>query len=173
MIPYTTPSASATTLARTPTNSFVALTLPFKEPIECSSYWHRSTYSVTYKFRMIQTVFIPMPISSCYPSGWDSNVPKGELHLSPGVCPSGWTYYNMNNYNEASTTHALCCNRFSSTPRLTTENLTLTTLAIQWIHPCKHIWQDCNPDKTLRTYGPGLGKNCCHGISLGCSLGPV
>ncbi|KAF4996197.1 hypothetical protein FDECE_12538 [Fusarium decemcellulare] len=128
MIPSTTPSTTATATIE----SVVALTSAFREPFECGDNWATSVYSGRYQGRRtIQTVLISQPVSSCLPSGWD---PQLEPHFSPGVCPSDWTYYDMNNYNGASTTDAMCCTRGFTYTGIYSEIISLTRPCVQMIN---------------------------------------
>ena len=107
-----TSSISVTTTAA----ALLALTTPFQQPTGCDS--HFTTTSLVTTYFDDTTYTVPLVVServdSCYPSDWDSVVPESRLHFSPAVCPSGWTYYEMEESGEMAST-AYCCNRLVST----------------------------------------------------------
>lgn len=70
-----------------------------------------SLYTITYTETWTEyTSDTAPPFSACQASGWDID----SMTFSPGVCPSGWTYYYMNaytNYRQSGppTSVATCC----------------------------------------------------------------
>lgn len=113
------PTASNTT-ASTTVEPF-AITTAFPVPSDCADSftpttadswewnWGRKPAST----RIHITAYIPVPLelreSSCFPAGYEN---RTALQFSPGVCPGGWTAYDMATLRFEDITTAQCCPRY-------------------------------------------------------------
>lgn len=105
---WVTATATATALR--------ALTTPFQQQTGCNSHFTTTSFISTDHYGTTYTVPLVLSeqVNSCYPSGWDSVAPESRLCFSPAVCPSGWTYYEMEENREMAST-AYCCDRLVCT----------------------------------------------------------
>ncbi|RFN45464.1 hypothetical protein FIE12Z_10330 [Fusarium flagelliforme] len=107
-------SISVTTTAA----ALLALTTPFQQPTGCDSHFITTSLISTYLDGDTYTVpfIVSERVNSCYPSGWDSVVPESRLCFSPAVCPSGWTYYSMEENRQGASTAYCCDSGYSFVP---------------------------------------------------------
>ncbi|KAG5655222.1 hypothetical protein KAF25_001975, partial [Fusarium avenaceum] len=115
-----TPDLSSISVTATAA-ALLALTTPFQQQTGCNSHFTTTSFistdnGTTYTLPLV----ISEQVNSCYPSGWDSAVPESRLCFSPAVCPSGWTYYDMEENRERAST-AFCCD--SGYSYLLTDNI--------------------------------------------------
>lgn len=124
----TTKSSSSSRDRSFPT--LAPLTTPFVRPPSCGSGRFTTITSVDSYATLIASD--PNLDSSCMPKGWDN---ASRIEFKPGVCPEGWTMYNL--YPQGLTT-GTCCSRgftleYHSDPRYSTDgwvcaqNLATTT----------------------------------------------
>ncbi|KAL0935687.1 uncharacterized protein CTRU02_210278 [Colletotrichum truncatum] len=105
-------STNISTSITTTAAALLAITTPFVQPPACDS-WRTTTVRAR-PLTLVNgtTLSIPVvvsePASSCYPSGWKQFPRESRLHFNPGVCPEGWTYFDMAEAALYST--AFCCN---------------------------------------------------------------
>ncbi len=121
-------STSSTTVISPTDPSILALTTPFVQPAaECASIWEPETIQTfgngtSLTLTVLASDAANPRFTSCQPSGWATNLPARRFSYSPAVCPSGWTYWDMEETttidDKASTadvfTSALCCDRYVS-----------------------------------------------------------
>lgn len=125
-IPVQTSSPSVAAIATTMT-TILALTTPFDQKPECTSIWDLTstptwTDGSSTTLTILASDTADTRFVSCQPSGWN---PAGHFTFSPAVCPSGWTYWNMQEYlcwNEKASksvicSTAYCCNRYLPFPQ--------------------------------------------------------
>lgn len=123
-------STSASESTSTVPEAFAALTTPFVQPSECGSIWEVTSDTLPPWREISGTVTILASdaaderFASCQPSGWDNGGESSILHFSPAVCPSGWTYFNMQQGRDYTTlslkdlllastsSYAYCCSRY-------------------------------------------------------------
>ncbi|KAK3307393.1 uncharacterized protein B0T15DRAFT_177091 [Chaetomium strumarium] len=129
--------------------ALLPLTTPFFQSPECSSIWDLTSITpVTDGSSRALTVLVSDAANTgfpwCQPSGWATNAPARRFSFSPAVCPSGWTYWDMQEtISFDNTAHfaslystALCCDSgYSPGPR----KYALPTISV----PC------------IRTFDPG------------------
>lgn len=110
-----TPNMSSISVSTTAA-ALLALTTPFQQQTGCNSHFTTTSFVSTDHYGTTYTVplVISEQVNSCYPSGWDSAVLESRLCFSPAVCPSGWTYYEMEENGEMAST-AYCCDRLVCT----------------------------------------------------------
>ncbi|KAH7375526.1 hypothetical protein B0T11DRAFT_314065 [Plectosphaerella cucumerina] len=97
----TSPSVAATVTA------LLALTTPFVAPPGCPRFTTTSIPDTTSIDGVAGVLFADDPL--CHPDGWANVVPESRMDFSPGVCPSGWVYYNMRGVEESDKFTAACC----------------------------------------------------------------
>lgn len=124
-----TSTSSSTSTYISPTSTAVlALVTPFVPPSGClSNLWNLASVNYTYiNYSTSPHTVATLPlftlasqyVASCSPSGWSSITAAPTYLLSPAVCPSDWTAYQLdtsvnfiasNHAEEYST--AFCCSR--------------------------------------------------------------
>ncbi|KAH6952206.1 hypothetical protein DER45DRAFT_636509 [Fusarium avenaceum] len=129
-----TPDLSSISVTATAA-ALLALTTPFQQQTGCNSHFTTTSFISSDNTRTTYTIplVISEQVNSCYPSGWDSVVPESRLCFSPAVCPSGWTYYEMEENGEMAST-AYCCD--SGYSFLRTDNIVsdiLSTACGRWM----------------------------------------
>lgn len=114
--PNTLNMSSISVMATATATALLALTTPFQQQTGCNSHFTTTSFISTDNNGTTYTVplVISEQVNSCYPSGWDSVVPESRLCFSPAVCPSGWTYYEMEE-NSVTASTAYCCDRLVCT----------------------------------------------------------
>lgn len=100
-------STKASSSARTTTLPPVPLTTPFERPSSCGTGVF-TTVNVTFSGSSGTIIASdPKRDASCMPKGWD-NAPD-SIVFRPGVCPQGWTAYNLKPRQYSTAT---CCSRY-------------------------------------------------------------
>lgn len=107
-------SSSITTPTTVTGAALLAITTPFVQPPDCTSYWGTTSLRsnvINGTIRMTR-VIVSESAASCYPPGWtgDKTTP-GKPSFSPGVCPDGWVYWDMAKASSAAASTAFCCDR--------------------------------------------------------------
>ncbi|OLN81179.1 hypothetical protein CCHL11_10359 [Colletotrichum chlorophyti] len=95
----------------TESTKLLTITTPWIEPSDCSTQWTTST-SFQKKYggtTVTQAWTISNPAASCYPPGWDDEVPERRLNFRPGVCPEGWNYQGLGEQIPLVASTAYCC----------------------------------------------------------------
>ena len=86
------------------TTALLALTTPFVAPPGCPVF--RTLGSID----AVTVLVADDP--SCMPGGWDDIAPESRFSFNPGVCPSGWVYYNIADGESIDEFTAFCCDRY-------------------------------------------------------------
>lgn len=129
----TSPSVAATVTA------LLALTTPFVAPPGCPRFTTTSIPDTTSIDGVAGILVADDP--SCHPDGWANVVPESRMRFSPGVCPSGWVYYNLREVEETDKFAAACCDRYAPllSPPSRMIQRSLADNRLQWIRPYQ-LW---------------------------------
>lgn len=121
----TAADTSTTLTTTTTTTATAALTTPWVRPASCS-HGHTTTrftgttitlgssYPYTTVTSNVAIIYSENYRDECLPTGWDVNFGidgNSRIVFSPGVCPSGWTAYNLQARSYGAST-ATCCSEY-------------------------------------------------------------